>query len=111
MRGQHNFDKTPFSNRLGPLVKVVEWSNDDRNEKIYQVPRETLNFLKRYLKEGYVGEEVRDGLAKALLRCPLWAEIALVDLETTQRQAIVGILVTTTFEEIEVDCEVSVPTN
>lgn len=111
MSGRTKLERILTSDTLSAVVKVVQWSNDDRDVRIYQVPRDSLNFLQRYLMGGTVSAEVRNDLAEALSNCPAWADRSLEDLDATQRQAIVGILVTATFQEIEVDCEVNLPAN
>lgn len=80
-------ERTDFHKTLdtvSALVKVVHWSNDDRDVRIYRVPRVTLNLLQRYLTGGTVPSELHNELAGALSSCPAWADRNPLDLDTTQ---------------------------
>lgn len=105
------FENAKSSNTQDAVVKVVEWSSDEKNTRIYRVRSEVLESLNLYLKNGTVTEEIRNDLNRALSSCPAWAEFSLSDLDITQRQAIVGIYIVQNCKEIEVACEVNIPLN
>jgi hypothetical protein len=92
-------------------VKVVEWSNDESNIRIYSVRLEILELLKLYLTNGVVTEELCDGLTQSLSSCPAWTDFGLSDLDVAQRQAIVGVFIVQNCKEIKADCEVNIPLN
>lgn len=96
-----------FSDPNRKVAVIETWEDpDSRSRDTYVVvDRETLELLRFYLEEGVVVSEIRDGLEDALRDCPEWSEIALEDLESFQRQNVVGRLLISIGERIEPDLD------
>lgn len=106
-------DATPFSTPRSDyaLVRVTEWSGDEKDSRIFLVSANTLGVLKRYVEDGGIEREVRNDLAKALSRLPALAPLSIDELNATQRQAVVGMYISANFAEIAVDCELNLSNN
>ena len=93
------------------LIKVTEWSDDERDSRIYRISANMLNLLRRFLEEGYIARELRHELLQTLSSLPSWAALDLDSLNAAQRQAVVGAYISANFVELAVDCEVSLSSN
>ena len=106
-------DATPFSAPRSDyaLVRVTEWSGDEKDSRIFRVSANTLGVLNRYLENGGVAREIRNDLAEVLARLPAFAAFSIDGLSAAQRQAVVATYISANFAEIEVDCELILSSN
>jgi hypothetical protein len=106
-------DATPFSAPRSDyaLVRITEWSGDEKDSRIFLVSVNTLGVLNRYLEDGVIAKEIRNDLAEALSRLPAWAAFSVDGLSAAQRQAVVGTYISANFAEIKVDCELNLSSN
>jgi hypothetical protein len=106
-------DAIPFSAPRSDytLVRVTEWSGDERDSRIFRVSANTIGVLNRYLEDGGVARERCNYLAEALSRLPALAALGIDGLSAAQMQAVMGAYISANFAEIEVDCELNLSSN
>lgn len=76
------------------LVRVQLWFNqEDAEFEYYDLPGETINYLREFILKGETNPELTSELRSALDELPAWKALSLTDLSKEQRECTAAVYV------------------